>query len=131
VAAGGSSPSLSVFWALAVTAGARDPASAWEFVRHAARPEMDRLTSLNGCVGTRLSTWRDPEIRATSPAYAAMEEVHQDLRSMPATVRLPLIVQILNEMVDDAINRRSAVPEALSRAAQRIGSLSGPLGCRP
>ena len=126
VRTGESSPSLNVFWGLAVTAGAHDPESAWDFVRHAAQPEMDRLTSLNGCVGTRLSTWRDAVVRATSPAYEVIEEVHRNVRSMPATVRLPKIVQILNEMVDDAINRRSPVAEALRHAAQRVSDLSGP-----
>jgi len=122
--ASGPSTSLNVFWALAIAAGARDPELAWKYVRHSSSAAMDRLTSLHGCVGTRLSTWRDPEIRETSPAYAAIEEAHRNVRAMPATVRLPQIVAILNDMVNDSINRRTSCEDALRRAAEQIRALT-------
>lgn len=115
--------SLNVFWALAVTTGARDPEAAWDFARHAATPEMDRQTSLRGGFGTRLSTWRDPEVRGTSPAYAVIEEVHRNVRTLPATPYLPGVVAALNAMVDDMVRRRRPLPGALAAAAARVAAL--------
>jgi multiple sugar transport system substrate-binding protein len=120
------SVSLNVYWALVIAAGAPDPALAWGFMRHAASPAMDKVTSLSGATGTRLSTWRDDEVRATSPYYSVIEEVHAGVRTLPATPLLPGVVEILNVMVDEVINGRAEPAAALRRAGDAVRAL--PLG---
>jgi multiple sugar transport system substrate-binding protein len=117
------SVSLNVFWALAIPAGCRRPELAWSFLRHAGSAPMDRITSLAGANGTRLSTWRDPQVRASSPAYAVIEEVHRQVRAMPQTTALPAVVEVLNRMVDDVVNRRASRPELLDRAVAEVRAL--------
>lgn len=112
--------SLNVYWALVISAGASDPALAWDFMRHAASPAMDKVTSLSGATGTRLSTWRDDEVRATSPYYSVIEQVHGGVQSLPATPALPAAVDVLNVMVDDVINGRAEPAVALRRAFDAV-----------
>ncbi len=112
--------SLNVYWALVVAAGARNPVRAWDFMRHAASSTMDKVTSLSGATGTRLSTWRDDEVRASSPYYSVIEEVHDSVQSLPATPSLPAAVEVLNVMVDDVINGRTQPDVALRRAADAV-----------
>jgi len=119
------SVSLNVYWALVVAAGSPNPELAWRFMRHAASAAMDKVTSLSGATGTRLSTWRDREVRATSPYYAVIEDVHASIRSLPATPLLPSAVDVLNVMVDDVINDRATPATSLSRAAAAVRQLAG------
>src|SRR5581483_1890889 len=65
----GRAVSLNAYWVLGVTAGCPQPEAAYAFLQHLASPAMDRLTSLEGATGARLSTWRDPEIRRRSQYY--------------------------------------------------------------
>ncbi len=62
--------SLIVYWLLAVAAGSPHPDVAYAFARHCCTPAMDKLTTLEGGIGCRLSTWSDPEVNALIPFYA-------------------------------------------------------------
>lgn len=122
---GGRSVSLNVYWVLAVAAGAADPELAYAFLRHCASPAMDRATSEEGATGTRRSTWDDPGIRAMAPYYAVLEEVHATAVSLPALPAYPAINQVLNRMVDDVMEDRAGVDDALERAAAGVDRLAG------
>lgn len=104
---------LNVFWALVVLKGATDRELAFSFLRHLATPEMDRLTSVNGGIGTRLSTWNDPGLTREFPFYKLLEPTHKRTVALPTLDRLPVLVEILNRAIDDALNQRKSVAEAL------------------
>jgi multiple sugar transport system substrate-binding protein len=53
---GGRSCSLNVYYFLSVARGSRQPELAYRFIRHCLRPEMDKLLTLAGACGCRLST---------------------------------------------------------------------------
>ncbi|UUZ85193.1 hypothetical protein LJK88_17420 [Paenibacillus sp. P26] len=50
-------------------------------MKETASAAMDKATSLCGGNGTRLSTWRDSEVRRRFPYYEQIEEVHQLVNS--------------------------------------------------
>jgi multiple sugar transport system substrate-binding protein len=121
--AGGRHVSLSVFWALTIPAGSRNPALAWDFVRTAATPELDRATSEEGAIGCRLSTWRDRELQERFPCYRLLEETHRSVETLPAIPEYDTINEILNELIDDAHAGRRSVDEALDEAARRADAV--------
>jgi multiple sugar transport system substrate-binding protein len=98
---------------LAVAAGSRQKELAYAFLRSTASPAMDLVTALNGCIATRYSTWRDPDILRQFPVYATIEAVHNNIDSPPPIPEWPAITEILNVAVDDALHERKSVAEAL------------------
>lgn len=117
--------SLTVLYGLAVPAGSDHPQLAYDFIRHAASPENDRITTMEGASGTRFSTWRDPEILRMNTFYSVLEEVNTSaVNTLPQIPEYVEFNEILNEMVEAAVVDRSASPEeALSEAARRAEEL--------
>ncbi|WP_276272288.1 ABC transporter substrate-binding protein [Haloarcula litorea] len=117
--------SLTVLYGLTVPSSADHPDLAYDFVRHAASPEMDRVTTEEGASGTRLSTWRDPEVRQRESFYSMVEEINTGaVDTLPQLPEYTAFNEILNEAVEAAVVDRSATPEAaLSEAAARTEAL--------
>ena len=117
--------SINVYWVLAVAAGSTQKERAYAFLRSTTSAAMDRITACNGCIATRYSTWRDPEILRQFPVYATIEAVHQHIDSPPPIPEWPAITEILNVAVDDALHERKSVKDALRWATtetrQRVG----------
>jgi multiple sugar transport system substrate-binding protein len=100
---GGASASVNVYWLLCIGAGSLHREEAYAFIRHCATPEMDKLTTLEGGIGCRLSTWSDPEVNAAIPFYHRLAELHQHTRELPRSRNLPRLVHILDAAVQEAI----------------------------
>ncbi|HEU5443406.1 MAG TPA: extracellular solute-binding protein, partial [Steroidobacteraceae bacterium] len=73
---GGRSVSLNVFWVLALASGSRRKDLAWSLMRHIATAPMDKLTTLEGAIGVRRSTWADPEVNRLIPFFHKLEILH-------------------------------------------------------
>ena len=114
---GGGGASLNVFWMLTLAAGSRRPELAWRFMRHAASAPMDRLTTTEGAIGVRRSTWSDAEINRRIPYYAKLEALHQQARHMPLHPRLTEIAHVVDRMLARALTT-TAPSEALLADAQ-------------
>jgi len=111
--------SLTVLYGLTIPAGAPEPELAYEFVRHAASPEMDRVTTLEGASGTRLSTWRDPEVLRANSFYSMVEEINAGtVNTLPGIPEYTELNGILNRMVEAAVVERSASPADALAAAE-------------
>lgn len=114
----GASVSLNVYWVLSIASGSRHPELAWDFLRHVMRPEMDRLSTLEGAIGCRRSTWSDPEVNRVIPFYNKLDGLHAHARQMPVDARFPDLEAIVDRMVTAAL--ASDVPSAeLTTAAQQ------------
>jgi multiple sugar transport system substrate-binding protein len=100
---GAQSASLNVYWLLCIGAGSRHQEEAYAFLRHVSSPEMDKLTTLEGGIGCRLSTWRDPEVNAAIPFYHQLADLHRYTREMPRSRELPRLIQIIDAAVQRAI----------------------------
>jgi multiple sugar transport system substrate-binding protein len=109
--------SLNVYWVLGILAGSRQPDLAWQFMKATASRAMDKITSLSGGTGTRLSTWRDPEIQAQFPYYEVIEAVHQNVEGTPPIPEYPAMNQVLSDMTVAAVSGTKTVEAALNDAA--------------
>jgi multiple sugar transport system substrate-binding protein len=120
---GGRHVSLSVFWALTIPKGATDPQLAWDFIRTAASREMDLVTSDEGNIGCRLSTWRDPGMQDRFPCYELIEETHRTVETLPPIPEYDAINEILNGLIDEVHTGAKSVDEALDEAAARTDEI--------
>jgi multiple sugar transport system substrate-binding protein len=109
--------SLIVYWLLAVAAGSPHPDAAYAFARHCCTPAMDKLTTLEGGIGCRLSTWFDPEVNELIPFYAELARLHAGTRTLPRSRTLPALSHIIDEAVQAAI-ATDEPSEAILQAAQ-------------
>lgn len=112
----GRSVSLNVFWVLGIGSGSRHKALAWDFLRHLASAPMDRLTTTEGAIGVRRSTWNDPEINATIPYYHRLEWLHDHAREMPLTPHLAAISHVVDEMLGKAMTSDASTADLLAEA---------------
>jgi multiple sugar transport system substrate-binding protein len=120
---GGGSVSLNVFWVLALAAGSSSPDLAWAFLRHLATAPMDKLTTLEGAIGVRRSTWSDREVNSLVPYYHKLEALHERARELPLHPRLADISHVVDDLLGRAVT--SDVPSAvlLDEAQRRVEEL--------
>lgn len=114
--AGGRSASLSVYWLLCVGEGSRHKEEAYAFVRHCASAEMDKLTTLEGGIGCRLSTWSDPEVLEAIPFYGELARLHDFTRVLPRSRALPELVHVIDAAVQRAITTGDPTVDVLRDA---------------
>ncbi|MFB6136205.1 MAG: sugar ABC transporter substrate-binding protein [Halobacteriaceae archaeon] len=117
--------SLTVLYGLTVPAASDHADLAYEFLRFVASPEMDRVTTEAGASGTRLSTWRDPEVLRQNGFYSMVEEINTgEVNYLPRIPEYTDLNEALNEMVREAVVERSVDPEtAVERAATEARDL--------
>ncbi|WP_135304967.1 ABC transporter substrate-binding protein [Haloarcula amylovorans] len=121
----GEHTSLTVCYGLTVPKGSEHPDLAYDFIRHAASAENDKITTLEGASGTRFSTWRDAEVLRANSFYSIVEEVNtgpvNTLPRIPASLELN---EILNEMVEAVVVERSlSAEDGLATASERASDL--------
>jgi multiple sugar transport system substrate-binding protein len=115
--------SLNIYWVLGIPAGSAQEDLAYQFVRHCATPEMDKITALSGGTGVRLSTWRDPEIQQQFGYYTAIEAVHRSVESPPRIPEYPAINEVFNRMQHAVVSQAKSGGAALSDAATEVESI--------
>jgi len=121
----GGHTSLTVLYGLAIPAKAPHPELAYEFIRHTAGAEMDLVTTEEGASGTRLSTWRDPDVLRRESFYSMVEEINaSQVNTLPQIPEYTAFNGILNEAVKRVVVDRTATPrEALDDAAAETEQL--------
>ncbi|HEX8755493.1 MAG TPA: extracellular solute-binding protein, partial [Steroidobacteraceae bacterium] len=120
---GGRSVSLNVFWVLALASGSRRKDLAWSLMRHIATAPMDKLTTLEGAIGVRRSTWADPEVNRLIPFFHKLELLHGHARELPAHPRLADIAHVIDDLLAQATASREPVDRLLREAQRRIESI--------
>ena len=119
----GASPvSLSVFWALAIGKGSRNKELAWQFLRFVAAPERDLGITRHGCVGVRLSTWRNSELQRRNPVYRDVETISLGARQLPAGTDMASFAAIIDEVITRALTTNEGSAAILKSAQQEIDS---------
>jgi multiple sugar transport system substrate-binding protein len=113
---GGRSVSLNVFWMLTMASGSRHKDIVWDFMRHCATAPMDKITTLEGAIGVRRSTWADAEVNRAVPYYHKLDQLHARARELPVHPKLSAISHVVDEMMGEAIagDRPSAVLLAIA-----------------
>lgn len=113
---GGRSVSLNVFWVLAIGSGSANKELAWEFLRHCASAPMDRLTTTEGAIGVRRSTWADAGVNAQIPYYHRLDWLHEHARELPLTPKLAAISHIVDALLTEATTGDAPTADLLARA---------------
>jgi multiple sugar transport system substrate-binding protein len=116
--------SLVVYWLLGVAAGSPHAETAYAFARHCCTPAMDKLTTLEGGIGCRLSTWADPEVNALVPFYRELPHLSASARTLPRSRSLPSLVAIIDEAVQAALTTDEPTANILTRAQSRAEGLN-------
>ena len=122
-APGADSASLIVYWLLAVGTGSPHAETAYAFARHCATAAMDKVTTLAGGIGCRLSTWSDPEVNALIPFYAELPRLYAGARTLPRSRQFPQLAHIIDNAVQEAIQQTTPTAEILRRAQAAADSI--------
>jgi multiple sugar transport system substrate-binding protein len=122
--ANGQSISLNVYWLLVIAAGSPHCEVAYEFLRHAMTPEMDKLLTLEGVVGCRKSTWADAEVNRVIPFYHRLEGLHENARELPRMETWPRIASLIDEVTTRAMGSDAPVAQLLEEAQDKAESMA-------
>ena len=122
---GGNSVSLNVFWMLALAKGSAHKPLAWDFLRHCATPAMDKLTTTEGAIGVRRSTWSDADVNRQVRYYHKLDMLHARAKALPVHPRLSAIAHEVDAMMGAAVTTTRASAELLAEAQARIEAIVG------
>lgn len=123
---GNESASLNVYWLYTIGSGSKRKQVAYDFLRFATNRQNDKLLTLEGGIGCRISTWKDSGVNAIIPYYHKLEQLHQNARSLPQKANWAQIAKIIDEVVLQAINTNTSVEELLEAGQQKINLIDNP-----
>jgi len=119
----GQTASLSNYWVIGIGSGSSQKNAAYEVLRHIASAPMDKLTTLSGAVGVRLSTWSDPEVLREIPLYKDLGRLSATARTLPFCDDLPKLAEIVNQVTIEALGGGVPSEPILKRAQARAVEL--------
>lgn len=119
---GGTHCSLNIYWCLTITAGSQQKEAAYRFLKNCAMPENDIITSDEGGIGVRRSTWLEYANRGVA-GYAELEEQHAHAMHLPQVAAFGQMIEILNEHLDRALNHDGDPAAELNAAAEKCVKL--------
>lgn len=122
--AGKETASLNVYWLYTIGSGSSYKQTAYDFISFALRRENDKLLTLEGGIGCRISTWNDEEVNRIIPYYHKLEELHRYARSMPLKSNWAAIASIINEAMLNAMNTTLPTAVILQEAQNKIDSIN-------
>ncbi|EQD29360.1 hypothetical protein B2A_14512 [mine drainage metagenome] len=122
---GGGSVSLNVFWVIALAAGSPMKDWAWSFLRHLATAPMDKITTLEGAIGVRRSTWADAEVNRLVPFYHELDTLHAHARELAPHPRLADIAHAIDALLARALDTDEPSRALLAEAQRNIAALVG------
>ncbi|MGA8090358.1 MAG: extracellular solute-binding protein [Terracidiphilus sp.] len=114
--------SLTVFWALAMGRGSRHKELAWQFLRFVSTPERDLGITRHGAVGTRLSTWRNPQLQSRIPVYREIESISLGARQLPSGPAMASFAAIIDDVISRALTTSEPSAAILESAQREIDS---------
>jgi multiple sugar transport system substrate-binding protein len=123
---GNESASLNVYWLYAIGSGSKHKQTAYDFIRFATNTRNDKLLTLEGGIGCRISTWTDGGINAIIPYYHKLEQLHQNARSLPQKGNWAQIAKIIDEVVLQAITSDADIKQLLENGQQKINAIDTP-----
>ena len=85
---------------------------------------MDKVMTLAGGIGCRLSTWTDPEVNELIPFYAELPHLYAGARTLPRSRQFPALAHIIDAAVQAAIQHETPSGEILRRAQAEAASLN-------
>jgi len=120
---GNESASLNVYWLYCIGSGSKHKQTAYDFIRFATNKQNDKLLTMEGGIGCRVSTWIDGGVNAVIPYYHKLELLHQNAKSLPQKANWAQIAKIIDDVVLKAINTDIPVEQLLEDGQQKINLL--------
>jgi multiple sugar transport system substrate-binding protein len=114
------SASLNVYWLYTIGSGSSHKEVAYDFLRFAIGTEQDKMLTLEGGIGCRISTWNDTEINNLIPYYHKLETLHVVAKMLPQKQNWSEIAKIIDKMVLDAMHGNEPSSKLLQLAQQQI-----------
>lgn len=115
--------SLNVYWLYVMGSGSIHKSVAYDFLKFAVNAENDKLLTLEGGIGCRLSTWHDADVNSIVPYYRKMEELHKKARSLPRRKDWAQIAARIDKAVLDVLNTEKSVDDILKKGQSEIDKL--------
>lgn len=115
--------SLNIYWLLAIAGGCPRPDLAYAFLCHCMTPPMDKLLTLEGAVGCRMSTWNDPDVLVAVPHFAQLQALHTHARELPRTAAWPVIASLIDNFVRAAADGDEPIEQLLLAADKQAARL--------
>jgi multiple sugar transport system substrate-binding protein len=115
-----------VYWVLAIAAGSPQREVAYQFLRHAMTPEMDKLLTLEGAVGCRKSTWCDPDVNRVVPSYSRLVDLHAHARELPRLVEWPQVASVIDRMIVKLVTTQQPAKKIAVEADQELKEFWSP-----
>src|SRR5699024_1152265 len=107
----GTKVSLNVYWLYVLGKGSSHKKVSYDFLRYAISKTSDKLLTLKGGIGCRLSTWHDPEVNQEVPYYHRLEALHQNAKTLPRKKNWSEIAEVIDEAVLQTMNTSRSVSE--------------------
>lgn len=123
-AAGKASASLNVYWLYTIASGSKNKDLAYDFLSFATNVEQDKLLTLEGGIGCRISTWKDVEVNEIIPYYHKLEQLHEVANMLPQHKNWTTIAKVIDEMVLKAINTDEESTILIENAQNQINTLN-------
>jgi multiple sugar transport system substrate-binding protein len=123
-APGHNSASLNVYWTLGIGSGSPHAKIAYDFLRHCASAENDKLLTLEGAIGCRKSTWHDADVNRLIPFYRELEKIHTHARELPRLPHWSELSAVIDRLVTAAVDTEDPIPALLARAQQEANALT-------
>jgi len=117
---GEESASLNVYWLYTIGSGSRHKDIAYKFIRFAVNQENDKLLTMEGGIGCRISTWKDGEVNSVIPYYHKLEMLHKTAKSLPQKSNWAQIAAIIDEAVLTAMRSDKQAEDILREAQNKI-----------
>ena len=117
--------SLSAYWTLSIASGSLHQEVAYRFLKFCASAPMDKMLTLEGGIGCRLSTWQDAEVNEVIPFYHQLETLHSNARELPRVANWTTVAAVIDELVLQTINTDEPIEELLKYAQSKLESLLG------
>ncbi len=114
---------LNVYWVLGIAEGSDNKDLAYRFIRHCVSKKMDRLLTLEGGNGSRLSTWQDERLNKLIPFYRELEALQKDKYDMPRHPEWTKLATIIDDMMREAIATDRSVTDIVRDGQYRAESI--------
>lgn len=117
------SVSLNSYWLYAIGKGSRHKKLAYEFIKFATNKKNDKLLTMEGGIGCRISTWHDKEVNTLIPYYYKLENLHQHARGLPPIPQWPQVAEIIDSVMVKTIEMDIPIPQILNEGQEEINKI--------
>lgn len=120
---GEASVSLNSYWIYTIGKGSKHKELSYEFIKFAINKRNDKLLTMEGGIGCRISTWHDEEVNQLVPFYHKLESLHQHARELPAIPQWPRIAEIIDSIMIKTIDTDIPISKILQEGQNQINKI--------